>query len=355
MNIKLSVIVPVYNSEEFLAKAIESVINQSFKNWELLLIDDGSTDNSGLICDQYAKNDERIQVYHRTNSGQCAVRNWAFKICKGDYITFLDNDDIFLDDVFEQNLKLAEEYNADIVKFGFIVEETDKNLKEIRKRHIKSKLIIRENENSKYYAQARESGYFSSVWNGIYKRKFILNNQLKFNESLRFGYEDCIFNFMCYEKAKVQVINPEIGYYYYQRYNHSTFKKFNENKIDAWKYMVKCEYDLYKKYEQDKEFALKWEKQAITSLLDLMNIISAKNCTYTNKQKILLIKSIHKEPEFSTITKQAIASIEMKRTQKLFADLFIEKKYIILLWLLKVYKIWILLKRKKNNLSISKG
>ncbi len=86
-----------------------------------------------------------------------------------------------------------------------------------------------------------------------------------------------------------------------------------------------------------------------------MNIISAKNCTYTNKQKILLIKSIHKEPEFSTITKQAIASIEMKRTQKLFADLFMEKKYIILLWLLKVYKIWILLKRKKNNLSISKG
>ena len=90
---KISVIIPVYNVEKYLKRCLDSVINQTYKNLEIILVDDGSTDNSGKICDEYAKNDKRIIVIHKENGGVSVARNIGLDICTGDYVNFIDSDD----------------------------------------------------------------------------------------------------------------------------------------------------------------------------------------------------------------------------------------------------------------------
>ncbi len=97
----ISVIVPVYNVEKYLEKCIDSILAQTYKNLEIILVDDGSTDNSGKICDEYEKKDARIKVVHKENEGQAVARNYALEICKGEYIAFVDSDDFIEADMFE--------------------------------------------------------------------------------------------------------------------------------------------------------------------------------------------------------------------------------------------------------------
>ena len=112
--IMVSVIMPVYNSEEYLETAIKSVLNQKMEEMELLLIDDGSKDRSGSICDQY-ESDWRVRVFHKQNEGICATRNFGVDHARGEYLMFIDNDDELTENTVEDNYRLAKQYNADAV------------------------------------------------------------------------------------------------------------------------------------------------------------------------------------------------------------------------------------------------
>ena len=114
MNPKISVIVPVYNTGEILRDTLDSIINQSYKDFELILVDDGSKDESPLICDEYAKQDSRVRVIHKKNGGICDARNTGISVAKGEYITFSDHDDLYMQDKLQVQIDLAEKYNADI-------------------------------------------------------------------------------------------------------------------------------------------------------------------------------------------------------------------------------------------------
>lgn len=115
---KLSVIMPVYNTKEYLKDAVESVLNSKKLDFELLLIDDGSTDESGEICDQYALADKRVKVFHKENGGLSSTRNKGLEIAAGEYIGFVDSDDMVSSDMFPDMVKCAEERDADIVCCG---------------------------------------------------------------------------------------------------------------------------------------------------------------------------------------------------------------------------------------------
>lgn len=117
-NIKISVIIPVYNVEKYIKKAIESVINQTYKNLEIILVDDGSTDNSGFICDEYANIDERITVIHKENGGIVSARKIGINLARGDYAVNLDPDDWIEATAYEQVVKIIEEKHPDIVAYG---------------------------------------------------------------------------------------------------------------------------------------------------------------------------------------------------------------------------------------------
>lgn len=114
----LSIIVAVYNVEDYLPQCIESLLNQTYKNLEIILVDDGSSDHSGEICDKYAAKDARIVVIHQKNAGVSAARNVALRICRGDYITIVDSDDYVLPEAFEISIDNITKYNLDSFNFG---------------------------------------------------------------------------------------------------------------------------------------------------------------------------------------------------------------------------------------------
>lgn len=125
MHSKITIIVPVYRVEKYIHRCIDSVFSQTYSNWELILVDDGSPDNCPTICDDYAKRDERIKVIHKENGGLSSARNVGLEHMSGDYVTFLDSDDFLHPDTFYDVLLLAENENADIVQFSFLRGEDD--------------------------------------------------------------------------------------------------------------------------------------------------------------------------------------------------------------------------------------
>ena len=111
----ISIVIPVYNVEKYLKQCLDSIINQTYTNLEIILVDDGSTDNSGTICDYYSKIDKRIRVIHKKNEGQSIARNIGIKVSNGKYIGFLDSDDWVEQDMYRFLIENIEKYNADII------------------------------------------------------------------------------------------------------------------------------------------------------------------------------------------------------------------------------------------------
>ena len=111
---KISVIVPVWNAHDYLGRCVESIIDQTYKNLEILLVDDGSSDDSLAICNRYAEKDTRIKVFHKENGGQASARNYALEYATGEYIGFVDNDDWIFPTMYERLHQLMVQYQADV-------------------------------------------------------------------------------------------------------------------------------------------------------------------------------------------------------------------------------------------------
>ena len=120
MNEKISVIVPVYNVENYIQYCLESLVNQTYKNLQIILVDDGSTDSSGYICDKYALKDKRIKVIHKSNGGLSSARNSGMQLADGNYIGFVDSDDFIMPTFYEELYNLLQKYDSDIAECEFL-------------------------------------------------------------------------------------------------------------------------------------------------------------------------------------------------------------------------------------------
>ena len=133
--VKISVIMPVYNSEEYLKWAAESVLKQNLKEIELIMVDDGSKDKSGQICDTLKAKDDRVKVIHQKNQGISAARNNGMKAAQGEYIAFIDNDDAYVEGFLDKIYEYAKENDANILKYGYrVIEDWNKDEKAARTR-----------------------------------------------------------------------------------------------------------------------------------------------------------------------------------------------------------------------------
>ena len=232
-NIKVSIILPVYNSENYLTNTIESIINQTFKDFELILINDGSTDSSGKICNDFCDKDNRIKVIHKDNGGICDARNTGLKIAKGEYLAFCDHDDIYHHDLLEVSYSLGIKYDADIVKFGrytkFIEEE--KEIK-VTQTLFESKFYDRNAIKSNYFS-FRMNEMFDCVWDSLFRRTLIKEHSLVFNTMYKSGQEDIDFNSNVVSFANSIVSTSKPLYDHNLRKGFSTSSKPNMNKLDA--------------------------------------------------------------------------------------------------------------------------
>lgn len=282
--VKISMIMPVYNSEDYLASAIQCVLNQTMKDFELILVDDGSSDNSGEICDSFAKRDSRIVVIHQKNGGICRARNKGLEAANGEYVAFMDNDDEIAKTLFEDNFKLAVLHDADVVKFGndsiLMREQEVVHVDHCKYTQFK---VVNAKELKDFYPEWRNYQLGGFVWNGLYKSKFLKSVHAAFNEEHKFGYEDVEFSMRIYDKMKTLVVNPNIYYFWKQRLSHSTSLKVNTDKLRSIEYVIPIETELLQRLGSNKSYADFcagwWFKAFLCELFAL-------NCHLSLKEKI---------------------------------------------------------------------
>lgn len=207
----ISIIVPVYKAENYLRRCIDSVLAQTYQNWELLLIDDGSPDNSGAICDEYATKDSRINAFHKQNGGVSSARNFGLEKVHGEWVTFVDADDWLLQDCFEKAINTCAE--ADVIVQGY---------REIKMQNINvgGKEILPLSVEGIYTGTQLASAlaldyvpHFQSPWAKLIKRDLIINNNLRFDNKMFLG-EDTRFNFDCLAHAQKIAFTHYAGYCY---------------------------------------------------------------------------------------------------------------------------------------------
>lgn len=186
----VSVIVPVYNAEKAIRKCIESVLNQDYDDFELILVDDGSKDNSPAILDEYAAKDERIKVVHKPNSGVSATRNLALSMAQGTYIRFMDADDWMADDSLRIMVREMEEKPCDLIAAGFYRVVGDRVA---FKSSIDDDRVLTLQQYAEYMMDNPADYYFGVLWNKLYRRDLIEKWNVRMDESLSFC-EDFIFN-----------------------------------------------------------------------------------------------------------------------------------------------------------------
>lgn len=229
---KVSIIVPVYKVEQYIEKCIQSILGQSYRNFELILIDDGSPDSSGSICDRYAAEDSRVRVVHKQNEGVSVARNTGLDIATGDYITFIDSDDYVSEYYLKHLLTAIVSGNVDLVVEGYMRVYADRadilTYPQIKCVPQQYSLLFSECGLQKN----------CSPWGKLFRRSVIVAHGLRFTPKVHLG-EDIIFvlNYISYTKG-IAVIN-ETDYYYVQR-EGSLAKRLNSVDSEIEGYLQFC-------------------------------------------------------------------------------------------------------------------
>lgn len=232
---KVSIIVPIYNVEKYIDRCMQTLINQTLQDIEIIMVDDGSPDNCPKLCDEYAQKDNRIKVIHKKNGGLSDARNAGLNIATGEYIAFIDSDDYTSTEAYETLYNKAKETNADIVFAGFKYQNADGSIDKcflLDHTFDNHDAIIEFLSSMIYDKKPRKDTVWMSVWNGIYKRELLEKNRIRFKSERDYLSEDIVFHTELIPLCKKIVCIPETFYNYC--YNGiSLTRKFNTKKIDS--------------------------------------------------------------------------------------------------------------------------
>ncbi len=222
----LSLIVPIFNIEDFLPRCLDSVLAQTYRDLEIILVNDGSTDGSGRICDLYAEKDARIKVIHKENGGVSSARNIGLGLAKGDYIGFVDGDDLLDEKMCELLVKNIEEYDCDIACCQLRVVETNGKMKSLFGQE--SRCFKKEDIIKNYFFDDFTKEMMYSQCNKIFKAKLL--DGLRYKE---FAYgEDILFVFEALARSKKIHYDDYVGYYYMHRETSAMRAYFSEKRLD---------------------------------------------------------------------------------------------------------------------------
>lgn len=327
---KVSIIVPVYNVEQYLEECIESIIQQTYKNIEIILVDDGSTDKSRDICDNYSSMDERIIVIHKNNGGLSSARNIGIETAQGKYIIFIDSDDYWIgNNCLLHMINLAEEYNADVVRGEYIsVNEKGERIKTITKN--KQGVDLRLLDSANFYINAIAGENFSVLF--LFKRNAI--NTLRFNENLIIQ-EDIDFNIKFFSSDHICIYTKESFYVYRKRANSITTLPQTSKLIDSF-YLCDV-FDEFSRTTKSHITRNEYEKQSVLKYLRTLSTM-AEEPYFSN------LSSIAKDIKLNSIYLKALKRVIKYRVigHKGILAIFPPKIYIMALHLkIVLYKMLI--------------
>ncbi len=216
---KLTVIVPIYKVEAFLEQCVDSIINQSFQNLEIILVDDGSPDTCPAICDAYAKKDSRIKVVHKQNGGLIAARKSGVEIATGEYITFVDGDDWIAPEMYQKVADSIEQYAADcvITQFYFAYEDHQTPSHYLLDREYYSRIEMESDVYPKMLFSGKwyQFGIFPNCWTKVFKAEILRKHIFEVDDRIRLG-EDIAFTYPCLMECQSLSFVDEPLYYYRQ-------------------------------------------------------------------------------------------------------------------------------------------
>lgn len=220
---KISIIVPVYRVEKYLSQCIESILTQTYTNFELLLIDDGSPDLSGKICDEYAEKDRRVRVYHKTNSGVSDTRNVGLEKARGEWILFVDSDDWLSSQCLETCSNAMADSQLDLLQFGYQRVCDDGQVLFSSKEHTE-KLFI-----SDYI---KEKKILATPWGNVFKRSIIAEYNIRFNPKIKLG-EDQLFVYEYIAHCGFCRRMPDSLYFYRWNVNSASRNPKSEDGVNS--------------------------------------------------------------------------------------------------------------------------
>lgn len=291
MKKKISIIMPVYKVEEYVGSCIESIQKQTYDNWELYAVDDGSPDNSGAICEEYAAKDNRIKVLHKENGGAPSARNMAIDLADGDYFYFLDSDDWAEPTMLEDMVNLAEENNAQLVVAGFYIDtyynDVDKFTQEqcVESRVFKTQREFRENAHKLF-----DKNLLYTPWNKLFNAQYIRENKLYFPNTF---WDDFPFNVSIVKDVERVVVTENKYYHFIRKRAESETAKYRSDMYDKREEEKQWMIDLYKHWdvsspEVDEFIARRYIERVIGCIENVTN----KNCQLSPAEKKAEIKKM---------------------------------------------------------------
>ena len=319
---KVSIIVPVYNVEKYLKKCIDSLINQTYKNIEIILVDDGATDNSGDICNEYARKDTRCKVYHIENSGLSGARNFGLNHINGDLIMFVDADDWLDLNCLEECISIILKHkDIDCIIFPYIREFKDiskkNNILGVEEKIFKGQ-IMKDKIHRRLFGPLNKEllhpdamDNLNTAWSKLYFSKFV--KDMKFVGAEKIGTaEDITFNIELFYKFDVVYYLLKV-YYHYNKINETSIvHTYKKDLIITRQNFRKYALEFIQKYKLEKEYYKALNNRIVLDLLTLIRNIMGADKSY--KEKYNLVKDL----------------LCHSRYKKLFADF--EFKYLGLKW-----------------------
>ncbi|MFD3155951.1 glycosyltransferase family 2 protein [Haloimpatiens sp. FM7330] len=311
----ISIIIPVFNAEKYLKRCLESVISQSYTEIEVILVDDGSSDRSKLICEEYRRKDSRIKTIFNSNAGPGFSRNYGLEMAMGDYIYFMDADDELLPEALQENYRIAVEKNLDVIIFAYsIINYVNGHPKTENICSYKNTYVTTNDEIKLMFWNLFKDGLIAPVWNKFYKKDFIIKNGIRFTD-LRKG-QDAVFNFEILKYVNSMYINENVYYKYHfynsnnitSRYTPMLFSIFTsyhkklDELIDYWK--------IYDEYSCKKNNQLYFIHISVC----ISNLVKIENNNLIFREKIDACKKILN----NDITKKVLNNIKLSEIENMY-------------------------------------
>ncbi len=290
-DVKISIIMPVYKVEDYVGKAIESIQAQTFTDWEFLIVDDGTPDRSGEICDEYAKNDSRIQVFHTENGGAPTARNIAIEKAKGKYFYFLDSDDWAEPTMLEDMYNLAERDNAQLVVAGYFID-TYYSDTEYRTDNLLVDDIVYTNSSDfrKDAHRLFDKNLLYTPWNKLFRADYILKNNIRFKKTL---WDDFPFNLDVLRDIERVSVTSKQYYHFMRKRAESETAAYRPNMYEKREEEHGWMLDTYKHWGVDspevKEFLA---RRYIERFIGCVENLTNPKCTLSTKEKRAKIKQM---------------------------------------------------------------
>lgn len=271
MAIKVSIITPFHNGLSYLGDCITSILAQTLKEVELILIDDGSTDGSGELADIFMGLDNRVKAIHQKNAGVSAARNAGLNAAQGEYIGFVDADDFIDTDMYEKMYAAAIEGEADIINAGYMVNDSLLNKNETVKPSLETGKALSHTDIRQYAIKMHSAGSFLYTWRNLFARRLIEETKIRFDEDIAVG-EDTLFNMACFLKAE-RVISLDLCPYHYRIHPDGCMRQKHKPRLNA---SLQKQYDeklrLCNQFfpEQREAFCCDMFQYTVTALLPTM-------------------------------------------------------------------------------------